>query len=137
MFQPNSNSNVLGVKKTETKQKQSIFSTVFVLIIFTFFNIHKNFFNIQHWIRENFRHPVFDGFTCFEMSWNTISPFLQNVGLSVYMSPKFCGHCNSRTITRKLMELYIQLHLDIVWCWLDFGAYHSGSSDDVRYFWFL
>ena len=57
--------------------------------------------------------------------------------LSVCISPKFCGHCISRTNARKLMKLFIQLHLDIIWCWLDFGAYRSRSSDVVRNFWFL
>ena len=41
-----------------------------------------------------------------------------SVDLSVCMSPKFCGHCISRTNERKLMKLYIQLHLGIIWCWL-------------------
>ena len=31
----------------------------------TFFYIH---IRRKYWIRENFRLPVFDGFTCFEMS---------------------------------------------------------------------
>ena len=29
----------------------------------------------KHWIRENFRLPVFDGFTCFEMSWTRFDHF--------------------------------------------------------------
>ena len=39
--------------------------------------------------------------------------------LSVCMSPKFCGHCISRTNAWKLIKLYIQLDLDIIWCVLD------------------
>ena len=49
---------------------------------------------------------------------NTIWPFLENVCLSiclsVYMSPKFCRHYNSRTNAQKLVILYVQLHLDII-----------------------
>ena len=29
----------------------------------------------KHWIRENFRLPVFDGLTCFEMSWTRLDHF--------------------------------------------------------------
>ena len=57
--------------------------------------------------------------------------------LSVCMFQKFCGLCISKTNTRKLMKIYIQLHLDIIWCWLDFGAYRSRSSAAVWNFWFL
>ena len=42
------------------------------------------------------------------------------VGLSACMSPKFCGYCISRTYARILIKLYTQLHLDIIWSWLDF-----------------
>ena len=52
---------------------------------------------------------------------NTILPFLENVCMSVFMSLKFCGHYISRTNAWKLIKLYIQLHLDIIWWWLDFG----------------
>ena len=48
--------------------------------------------------------------------------------LSVCMSPKFCVFCISRTNARILMKLYI----DIVWWWLDFGAYHLRISDVVQ-----
>ena len=57
--------------------------------------------------------------------------------LSVCISPNFCVPCISRTNARKGMKLYIQLHLDIIWCWLDFGTYCSRSSDVVRNFWFF
>ena len=68
---------------------------------------------------------------------NTIWRFLENVGLSLWcMSPKFCGPCISRTNARNLMKLYIQLQLDIIWSWLDFGVYCSGISD-VQNFWFF
>ena len=43
----------------------------------------------------------------------TIFRKCMSIGLSVYLSPKFCGHCISRTNAGKLMKLYIQLHLDI------------------------
>ena len=65
--------------------------------------------------------------------------FLENiclsVGLYVCMPPKFCEHCISRSNARKLMKLYIQLHLDTIWCWLYLGAYRSRSSAVVRNFW--
>ena len=78
---------------------------------------------------------IFDGFTCVWDVLNTISPFLEC--LSICMSSKFCGHCISRTNSQKLMKLYIQLHLDTIWCWLHSGPYRSRSSDVVRNFWFL
>ena len=119
------------------------------------------------WMRENFRHPVFDnlhvlrcpehlltvltfiyaytkkvlnsrkfstsGFRLIYMFWdvlNEIWPFLENVCLS----SKFCEHCISRTNPWKLMKLYIQLHLDMIWCWLDFSVYRSRRSAAVRFF---
>ena len=54
------------------------------------------------------------GFRWIYMFWdvlNMIWPYLENVCLSVYTPLKFCGHCISRTNGRKLMKLYIQLHL--------------------------
>ena len=76
------------------------------------------------------------GFRWIYIFWDvlilTIWPFLKNVCLSVYMSPKFCGHCISRTNVKKLMKLYIQLHLDIIWNWLDFSAYSSKNSNSSR-----
>ena len=50
----------------------------------------------------------------------TIWPFLENVCL--YIS-KIWGHYISKTNAWKFMKLYIQLHLDIIWCWLGFGVY--------------
>ena len=102
---------------------------------FTFFYIHKK--------------KVLDsrkfsncGFRWIYMFWdvlNTIWPFLENICLSVslYVFPKFCGHCISRTNVWKSMELYIQLHLYGIWSWLDFGAYRSKSSDVIQNFSFL
>ena len=59
---------------------------------------------------------------------NTIWPFLENVCLS----QKFCGHCIARTNGQKLMKLYIQLHLYVIWSWLDFGVYRSRNSNVMR-----
>ena len=116
----------------------------------------KNFFNIfsdRHFITFFYIHrkKVLDSrkFSTSGFQWiymfsdvpNTIWPFLENVCMSVSrsagMSPKFCGHCISRTNARKMIKLYILLHLDVIWCWLSFGAYRSRSSDVVRNFWFL
>ena len=45
------------------------------------------------------------------------------------------------TVSQELMcrnwWIYIQFHLDIIWCWLDFGAYRSRSSGVVRNLWFV
>ena len=57
----------------------------------------------------------------------------RSVGLSVL----FCGHCISRTNGLKLMKLYIQLRLYVIWRWLDFGVYRSRRSSVIRNFWFL
>ena len=89
----------------------------------------------KYLIRKNFPHRIFDGFTCFEMSWTWFDHFLKiSVRLYANMCPKFCGHCISRTNARKLMKFCIKLHLDIIWCWLDFGAYRSRFSDFVQFF---
>ena len=42
----------------------------------------------------------------------------------------------SQELMLKLMKLEIQLRLDIIWCWLDFGTYRSRSSAVIRNFWF-
>ena len=65
------------------------------------------------------------GFWWIYMIWdalNTIWPLLENVCLSVCRSPKFCGNCISGSNARKLMKLYIQLHLDKIWFSLDFAC---------------
>ena len=59
-----------------------------------------------------------------------------SVGLAFYMSLKFYGHCILGTNAWKLMKLYIQFHLDVIWCWLDFGTYRSKGDDVARNFWF-
>ena len=65
---------------------------------------------------------------------NKIWPFLENVCLYVCLQ-NFVDTI-SRNNARKLMKIYIQLHLDIIWCWLGFSAYRSRSSDAVRNWWF-
>ena len=50
------------------------------------------------------------------------------------LSSKFCGHCISRTNAQKLMKLYIQLQIDIIWNLLDFGVYCSTGSFASEYF---
>ena len=103
------------------------------LFFFTFFYMHKKKV-------LDLRKFSTSGFGWIYMFWDvpsTIWPFLEIVWLSVCMSPKFCGHSISRTYKQKLMKFYIQLHLDLSWCWLDFSVYHSRSSDVFRYFWLL
>ena len=68
---------------------------------------------------------------------NTIRPFLETVYPSVCTPPKSFGHCTSRTRGLKWMKLYIQLHLYVIWSWVDFGVYRSRSSNVIRNFWFL
>ena len=43
-----------------------------VIIHFLLSSIHIRW---KYWIRKNFRLPVFDGFTCFEMSWTRFDYF--------------------------------------------------------------
>ena len=69
---------------------------------------------------------------------NTIWLFWENtclyVDLSLCMSRKFCGHCNSRTNVWKLMKLNIPLHLEIIWNWLDFRVHSSTSGTTTESF---
>ena len=68
-----------------------------ILLMYTFLYIRR-----KYWITENFQWIY--------MIWdvlNTIWPFLESVG----QSQKFCGHFISITNERKLMKLYIHLHL--------------------------
>ena len=104
---------------------------------FTFFNIHKK-------IVLDSRKFSASGFRWIYLFWDVLNkdwPFLKNVclsvGLFVCMSRKFCGIYISRINEWKLMNLYIQLHFDIIWCWLDFYVYRSRRSDVIRIFWFL
>ena len=81
------------------------------MIIFIFFHIRKK-------KALDSRKFSTSGFRRIYMLWdifNTIWPFLENVCLCVCMSPKFCGHCISRTNARKLMKLYIQLRFVFLW----------------------
>ena len=112
--------------------------SLFFFRIFSF-SLSSIYIRRKYWIRENFRHPVFNRFTCFGRSWTRFDHFLKmfvclSVCMLVCMSPKFCGHCISRTNSWKLIKLYIQLHLQIVCGLLDFGAHHSRSSDVTRNF---
>ena len=93
----------------------------------------------KYWVLGNFRHPFFDGFACLRFPEHDLTIFWKcmSVCRSACMSPKFCGHCISKTNARKLTKLYIQLHVDILWCWLDFVAYRLKSSDAVWNLWFL
>ena len=49
----------------------------FLLIIVSvyLFLLSSIYIRRKYWIRENFRLPVFDGFTCFEMSWTRFDHF--------------------------------------------------------------
>ena len=65
---------------------------------------------------------------------NTISIRLENVYLSVFMSPKIFGHCISQANARKVTKFYILLHLDKNWCWLDIGGYRPIGGAAMPHF---
>ena len=107
-----------------------------ILDIFPFFYVHKKKLLDSRKFSKS-------GFRWIHMLWDvllTIWTFLENfclsiclsVCLSLCMHPKFCEDCISRTNARKLMKHYIQLHFDIIWCWLNLGAYHSRSTEIFR-----
>ena len=104
-------------------------------IILNFFYIHKKK------VLDSRKFSTF-GLRCFEKSdWPVLENVCPSVGLShlsicLYAS-KILWTLYSRTNERKLMKLYIQLHLYVVWSSLDFGVYRSRSSDVIRNFWFL
>ena len=77
------------------------------------------------------------GFRLIYMFWGEHDLTIFRKCLSVCYISKILWHCISRTNGRKLMKLDIQLHLDIIWCWLNFGAYRLRSSNIVWNFWFL
>ena len=109
------------------------------IILFFYLVLSSICIRRKYWIRDYFRIPVFDGFTCFEMSLTQLNHFKKmsvflSVCLSVCTSSKFCGNCIFRTKEGNLMKFYIQLHLYIMWILLDFGVYCSRSSDVVQYF---
>ena len=57
-----------------------ILSTQWMAFFFTLFYISRR----KYWFRANFRFPVFDGFTCFGMSWTRFDYFWKmSVCLSV------------------------------------------------------
>ena len=59
---------VINIKKdyrNEKKKEKILIMFLFYLFIFLLSSIY---IRRKYWIRENFRLPVFDGFTCFEMS---------------------------------------------------------------------
>ena len=75
------------------KTLKLLFSSEFAFILPSLL-ISSIYVRRKYWICENLQLPVFDGFTCYEMSWTR--RFLENVCLSVW-SPKFYGSCISRT----------------------------------------
>ena len=89
----------------------------------------------KHWNRENFHLPVFDEFTCFRMPWTRFRYFCK---MSAWRSScvwhTFCGHDRIKTTWRHYIEIYIKLHLNIIWCRLDFGVYHWKSSGHFDFF---
>ena len=107
---------------------------------FSFINFIYVYIRSKDWSRENFRHLVLMDLyvlRCPKHDWTLFRKYLSvclTVGLAVCMFPKFYESCISRTNARKMMKLYIQLHLDIIWCWLDFGVHISRSSDVDRNF---
>ena len=68
--------------------------------IFAFFYINRK----KYWFRENFRIPVFDGFTRFRVSWTRFDYFWK---MSLCVWQKFCAKCNSRTNAQNFMKFYI------------------------------
>ena len=76
------------------------------IFLYTFIHIGR-----KSWIRGKFRHPLFNEFTCFEMSCKRFD-HLQKMfvclffGSTVCMSPKIFWRCISRTNERKFMKLY-------------------------------
>lgn len=61
--------------------------------------------------------------------------YKMSVSLWLYLSVcawhKICGRSVSRTNSRNFIKVYIQLLLDIKWCWLVFGAIRS-TDDAVK-----
>ena len=78
-----------------------------VLLFYNTFFFFTTFFCInrrKYWFQENFRHLVFDRFTCFGMSWTRFEFFWK---MSVCVWQKFCGKCSSRTNAQNFMKFYI------------------------------
>ena len=95
----------------------------FMQYLFIFFFIHKKkVLDLRKFLTTGFRriYMFWDVWIRFSNFWK-MSVWL-HICVSVCMSPKFCGHCISRINVQKLMKLYIHLNLDIIQCWLDFGA---------------
>ena len=93
---------------------------------FTFFYVNKS----KYWFRENFRLPVFDGFTRFG---NTIWMFMENFCLPVCVWQKFCSKCSWRTNARNFHEtLYLvsSQHklVPINFCWKSFHRWGCNQT---------
>ena len=105
---------LMHIEESKKEANNKIFfSAPFLSFFCLFFSLSSIHIRRKLWICENFRNPVFDGFTYLCLKRDL--PIFRKC-LSVFMSPKYCGHCISRTDARKLMKLYIQLHLYIIWC---------------------
>ena len=87
-----------------------------LLILISFFYIHKKK------VLDS-RKFLTSGFRLIYTFWdvlNTVWPFLEIVCPSVCLSlicisPKFCWRCISRTNAQKIMKLYIQVHINMIW----------------------
>ena len=90
----------LIIKKNKINVNYLSFSFSLSLYIYIFlFLLSSMYIRRKYWIRENFRLPVFDGFTCFEMSRTQFDNFYKYVCLSVclYVCLENCEHCISKT----------------------------------------
>ena len=121
------------IRKKGLKLLKGIKYLEFIRYFFTFFYIHnKKVLDSRKFFDFRFSMDL-HVLRCPE---NDLTDF-GKICPSVCTIPKFCGHCISRTYGRKLMKLYIQLHIYVIWSWLDFGGYRSRRSDVIRNFLFL
>ena len=65
------NIDVIFIWKIHLHIVRSFFGISFVFHVL----LSSIYIRRKYWIRENFRLPVFDGFTCFEMSWTRFDHF--------------------------------------------------------------
>ena len=102
---------------------------IFSVMFFSFFYVNRR--NVR--FRINFWLQVFDGFTCFGMSWTRFDYFWKmTVCLCVWQ--KFCGKCSSKTVPQNFTMFYILCYPNINWILSIFGENRSIGGSVVLLF---
>ena len=73
-------------------------------VMFFIFLLFYIYMRRKYWIRENFWHPVFDRFTCFEMSWTWFHYYSKCLLVCLSVTLSKCDTNFLAALRRKLID---------------------------------